>query len=124
LAWYRRLIARKFDGSKHRCYPGRPRSDVVIEALVVRMAGENSSCGHDRIVGALANLGHHISDQTIETLKRFGMVPAHNTVDDTSGAVRRCRYLLHDCDAEFCTALRRRAGVKKYSRFATSTPDS
>ena len=25
LAWYRRLIAVKFDGSKHRSYPGRPR---------------------------------------------------------------------------------------------------
>ena len=24
LGWYRRLIARKFDGSKHRAYPGRP----------------------------------------------------------------------------------------------------
>ncbi len=23
LAWYRKLIARKFDGSKHRAYPGR-----------------------------------------------------------------------------------------------------
>src|SRR5438876_8922353 len=23
LAWYRRLIARKFDGSKHRAFPGR-----------------------------------------------------------------------------------------------------
>ena len=26
LGWYRRLIARKFDGSRHRTYPGRPRS--------------------------------------------------------------------------------------------------
>src|SRR5258708_1217108 len=24
LAWYRRLIARKFDGSRYRAYPGRP----------------------------------------------------------------------------------------------------
>jgi hypothetical protein len=32
LAWYRRLIARKFDGSKHRAHPGRPRIDPVIEA--------------------------------------------------------------------------------------------
>jgi hypothetical protein len=26
LAWYRRLIARKFDGSRRRSYPGRPVS--------------------------------------------------------------------------------------------------
>jgi hypothetical protein len=25
LTWYRRLVAAKFDGSKHRQYPGRPR---------------------------------------------------------------------------------------------------
>src|ERR1051326_5604871 len=25
LAWYRRLVAAKFDGSKRRSYPGRPR---------------------------------------------------------------------------------------------------
>jgi hypothetical protein len=27
LAWYRRLVARKFDGSKQRRSPGRPRVD-------------------------------------------------------------------------------------------------
>ena len=31
LGWYRRLIARKFDGSKSRRYPGRPRIDDEIE---------------------------------------------------------------------------------------------
>jgi hypothetical protein len=44
LAWYRRLIARKFDGSKSRSYPGRPRMDAAIEALIVRLARENSGC--------------------------------------------------------------------------------
>ena len=47
LAWYRRLIARKFDGSKHRSYPGRPRIAPDVEALVVRMAQENKSWGYD-----------------------------------------------------------------------------
>jgi hypothetical protein len=32
LAWYRRLIAQKFDGSRHRGYPGRPRVCSGIEA--------------------------------------------------------------------------------------------
>lgn len=58
LAWYRRLIAGKFDGSRDRTYPGRPRIGPEIEALIVRMARENSGWGYDRIVGALANLGH------------------------------------------------------------------
>jgi hypothetical protein len=77
LAWYRRLIARKLDGSQHRSYPGRPRVDAGVEALIVRMGKENSSWGYNRIVGALANLGHHVSDQTIgNILKRHGIAPA------------------------------------------------
>src|SRR6476659_7405047 len=58
LAWYRRLIARKFDGSQHRSYPGRPRVAPELEALILRMAQENNGWGYDRIAGALANLGH------------------------------------------------------------------
>jgi len=45
LAWYRKLIAQKFDGSKRRSYPGRPRIDPKLEALIIRMAQENSSGG-------------------------------------------------------------------------------
>ena len=77
LAWYRRLIARKFDGSKHRDYPGRPRIRPKLEALIVQMARENSGWGYDRIVEALANLGHRVSDQTVgNILKRHGIAPA------------------------------------------------
>jgi len=77
LAWYRRLIARKFDGSERRSYPGRPRIDAAIEALIVCMAQENTGWGYDRIVGALANLGHHVSDQTVgNILRRHGIAPA------------------------------------------------
>ena len=77
LAWYRRQIANKFDGSKHRRYPGRPRIASELEALIVQMARENSGWGYDRIVGALANLGHHVSDQTVgSVLRRHGIEPA------------------------------------------------
>lgn len=41
LAWHRRLVARKFDGSKNRKYPGRPRIDSSVEELVLRLAKEN-----------------------------------------------------------------------------------
>ncbi|MGB5519757.1 MAG: helix-turn-helix domain-containing protein [Gammaproteobacteria bacterium] len=77
LGWYRRLIARKFDGSASRRYPGRPRIDDEIEKLVVRMAKENSDWGYDRIVGAMANLGYTLSDQTVgNILQRHGILPA------------------------------------------------
>src|SRR6266700_5804470 len=65
LAWHRKLVALKFDGSQQRRSPGRPKIDQALEALVVRMAQENRSWGYDRIVGALANLGYTVSDQTV-----------------------------------------------------------
>jgi len=77
LRWYRRLIARKFDGSKCRAYPGRPRIEPKVEELMVRFARENSGWGYDRIVGALANLGHHLSDRTVgNILRRHNIAPA------------------------------------------------
>jgi putative transposase len=85
LAWYRKLIARKFDGSPYRQYPGRPRIRPELEALVVRMARENSGWGYDRIVGALANLGHQVSDQTVgNILRRHGIAPAPQRAQTTS----------------------------------------
>src|SRR5688572_20758348 len=77
LAWYRRLIAKKFDGSKFRSYPGRPRISRDVTDLIVKMAKENSGWGYDRIVGALTNLGHVVSDQTVgNILRRHGIAPA------------------------------------------------
>jgi len=41
------------------------------------MARENSGWGYDRIVGALANLGYTVSDQTVgNVLRRHGIAPA------------------------------------------------
>jgi putative transposase len=77
LAWYRKLIAQKFDGSKHRNYPGRPRTSREMTELVLRMARENRTWGSDRIAGALRNLGYSLSDQTGgDFLRRFGIAPA------------------------------------------------
>jgi putative transposase len=175
LAWYRRLVATKFDGSKRRSYPGRPRIAPEVEALVVHLARENPGWGYDRIAGALANVGHDVSDQTVgNILRRHGIAPApqriqtttwkdfirshmavlagvdfftvevltwrglvtyyvlffiqlesrrvtiagatrhptealmqqmaRNATDDDAGALRHCRYLLHDRDAKFCAS--------------------
>jgi len=77
LAWHRKLVAKKCDGSQHRQSPSRPKVAAELEALVVRMAQEHRSWGYDRIVGALANLGYTISDQTVgNILKRHGLPPA------------------------------------------------
>jgi len=76
LAWHRRLIAMKYDGSKRRG-PGRPSTNDEIRQLVVRMATENRAWGYRRIQGALANLGHEVSRTTIaKILKEHGLEPA------------------------------------------------
>jgi hypothetical protein len=77
LGWHRTLVAHKFDGLKQRKALGRPAINQEVEALVVRMAQENRSWGYDRIVGALANLGYTVSDQTVgNILKRHGIPSA------------------------------------------------
>src|SRR6266403_812899 len=77
LGWYRKLVARKFDGSKARRGPGRPRIKREVEQFIIRMASENLDWGYDRIAGALANLGYEISDQTVgNVLQRHGLPPA------------------------------------------------
>ena len=77
LAWHRKLVAQKFDGSRQRKAAGRPTIDPELEALVMRMARENRFWGYDRIVGAPANLGYTLSAQTVgNILKRHGIPPA------------------------------------------------
>jgi hypothetical protein len=76
LAWHRRLIAQKYDGSASRG-AGRPRTRGEVEELIVRMAEENRDWGYRRIQGALSNLGHEIARSAIaDILQRHGIEPA------------------------------------------------
>ena len=76
LAWHRKLVAEKYDGSSKRS-PGRPRTDSEIEELVVKLAKENRDWGYRRIEGALSNLGHEVGRSTIgKILERNGLEPA------------------------------------------------
>ena len=76
LRWYRRLIAKKYDGSARR-RRGRPMTPRELAELVVRMAVENPGWGYTRIRGALANLGHQIARNTVkQILQDHGIEPA------------------------------------------------
>jgi putative transposase len=76
LAWHRKLIARKYDGSRQRGL-GRPLVQDEIQQLAIRMATENRDWGYRRIQGALANLGHEVACGTIANiLKEHGLEPA------------------------------------------------
>ena len=77
LAWYRKLVAHKFDGSQARRSPGRPRIRREVEQLIVRMARDNRDWGYDRIAGALANLGYQVCDETVgNVVRRHALPPA------------------------------------------------
>ena len=86
LRWHRELIAKKFDGSKKRSYPDRPRMDAALEARIVDMA-ENNRWGALRIKGSLKHIGHDVSHQTvINVLKRHGLRPSPSREHDDSWA--------------------------------------
>jgi putative transposase len=81
LRWYHRLIAQKFDGSRHRRRLGRPRVLEEVEPLVIRFAEEHQTWGYRRIQGALTNLGHHIDALTVRhILSRHHLDPAPTRV--------------------------------------------
>ena len=76
MRWYRRLVARKYDGCSGR-KPGRPRMQRDIERLVLRFASENPRWGYTRIRGALSSIGHQVARSTIaRVLKDNGIDPS------------------------------------------------
>ena len=105
LGWYRKLVARKFDGSKARRGPGRPRIKRELEQLIIRMASANRDWGYDRIAGALANLGHEVSDQTVgNVLRRHGLPPAPERTRTTTWAAFVRTHLALLAGTDFFTA--------------------
>jgi transposase InsO family protein len=76
LRWYRRPIAKKYDGSQTRS-PGRPKTAAGLEWPIVRMARDNPRWSYTRIRGALHNLGHEIGRNTVKRiLLESGFDPA------------------------------------------------
>src|ERR1022692_1554432 len=111
LKWHRRLVANKWDfSSRRKVKPGRPLVPAEVEQLVLQFARQNPSWGYDRLVGALANLGHRVSDQTVgNILKRHGLGPAPERKRNTTWAqfIRRHKEVLWATDfftAEVWTA--------------------
>jgi transposase InsO family protein len=69
--------------------------------LVVQLARENPSWGYDRIVGALDNPGHQVSNQTVgNILKRHSLGPAPERKRHTTWAefIRRHKDVLWATD--------------------------
>ncbi len=76
LAWFRRLVAQKYDGSDKRG-TGRPRTAADRRELIVQMAQANLSWGYTKIRDALRGLGIEVGRTTIaDILKEAGLQPA------------------------------------------------
>jgi hypothetical protein len=75
LRWHREMVRRKWT-FKRNGKLGRPRISVELEALIVRMAKENSRCGYGKIQGELLKLGYELSLLSVRNvLKRHRITP-------------------------------------------------
>ncbi len=78
LEWFRRIYAEKYDSSKSRRRPGRPRKPEETRRLVLAIANDNLSWGYTKIRDAVnVGLGIEICRSTVANiLNEAGIVPA------------------------------------------------
>jgi putative transposase len=75
--WHRDIVRRRWAARSIRGKTGRPATRRDINALVLRLARENTDWGYRRIQGELAGLGVKIAASTVwEILKNAGIHPA------------------------------------------------
>ena len=76
LRWHQKLVRRKW-AFRRKGNPGRPCISSELEALIVRLAKENTRWGYDKIHGELLKLGHNLSATSVRSvLKRHRITPA------------------------------------------------
>jgi transposase InsO family protein len=73
LRWHRELVAKKWTFLERR-RPGRPRTKLDIEQLIVRMATDNPGWGYTRIQGALLNLSIRLGRGTIRRILKDHLI--------------------------------------------------
>jgi hypothetical protein len=82
LRWHPDLVAQKWTFLEHR-RPGRPRTTIDTEQLVVRIAHENPGWGYTSIQGAPLNLDIKIGRGTIRPmLKEHLIEPAPHSPNE------------------------------------------
>jgi transposase InsO family protein len=125
LRWHRTLVAQKWDHADGQSRnPGRPGIRQVVD-LILRFARENPSWSYDRIQGALANVGYHISDTTVgNVLKQHGIQPAPGRKRRTTWST----FLKAHCDVlaaiDFTTACSSTLGDSFMTQVARNLTDS
>ena len=85
LMWHRKLVARKYDGSKNRGKGGRPRISDYLKQLIIDMAKDNKHLGCRKLHGFLKYLGLKVSASTISrVLREHGIDPTTKRPEKTS----------------------------------------
>jgi putative transposase len=76
LAWFRKLVGQKYDGTAKKG-PGRPRTSAKRRELIIEMARTNPGWGYTKLRDALRAVGVKIGRTTIaDILKDAGLEPA------------------------------------------------
>ncbi len=85
LMWHRKLVARKYDGSKNRNKGGRPRVPDSVKELIIDMATNNKYLGCRRLHGYLKGVGIKVSVATISrVLREHGIEPCPDRPEKTT----------------------------------------
>jgi transposase len=107
LRWHRGLVRRRHAHASRRKRPGRPQTRRSIQAIVLRLARENSGWGYRRIHGELAVLGIKVAPSTVwEILRAHGIEPAPERDRQTWAAFLRGQaHTILACDFFTATTL-------------------
>jgi len=85
LKWHRKLVAKKYDGSKNRSKYGRPRISDELKQLIIDMARDHKHLGCRKLHGYLKYLGLKVSSATISrVLREHGIEPSPLRPERTS----------------------------------------
>jgi hypothetical protein len=112
LAWYRKLIAYKFDGSKHRRYPGRPRIAPKLEALIVQMAKENPGC---RVRKSLVGIPAKLNSIPKRNRTPFRVEGEHRRSESDAGLLI-VREVFSFVKNNLCATIRAKRGGRPHAR--------
>jgi putative transposase len=83
--WYRKLVAAKYDGSKKRRKPGRPRIPDDVRQTIIDIARNHKHLGYRMLYGYLKYLGIKVSIASIRRiLQEEGIEPAPDRAEKTS----------------------------------------
>ncbi|MED7829125.1 helix-turn-helix domain-containing protein, partial [Streptomyces chiangmaiensis] len=107
LRWHRDFMRRRHADASRRKRSGRPPIRRSIQALVLRLARENSFWGYRRIHGELAVLGIKVAPSTVwEILRAHGIEPVPERGRQTWAAFLRSQaHAILACDFFTATTL-------------------